>query len=103
MDSFIKVLNLSDLPSGSLKSIVVKGDHLAIANVEGVVYALADICTHAHCSLGGLGYLEGKIITCGCHGAQYDVTNGKVLSLPAVVNLKTYEVKIECNDIYIKL
>jgi len=34
--------------------------------------------------------------------AQFDVTNGEVLSLPAVLPLKTYTVKVEDGKLYIE-
>jgi 3-phenylpropionate/trans-cinnamate dioxygenase ferredoxin subunit len=103
MSSFIKVLSLSDVPAGSVKTVHVNAEHIAVANVAGQLYAVDDLCSHAHCSLGTDGSLEGTTLTCGCHGAQFDVTNGKVLGLPAAVDLKTFEVKVEGADIFVKI
>ena len=103
MDDFKKVLSVSELPVGSLKTVSVNGETIALANVGGIVYAVFDLCTHAKCSLGTDGFLEGNILTCGCHGAQFDVTSGKCLALPAVTNLKTYEVKTSGADVMVKI
>jgi nitrite reductase/ring-hydroxylating ferredoxin subunit len=37
-------------------------------------------------------------MTCGCHGAQFDVTNGKVLAPPAPSPLKTYSIRRQNGD-----
>jgi 3-phenylpropionate/trans-cinnamate dioxygenase ferredoxin component len=103
MNEFMKVAGVADVPDGILKTCIVGGQNIAVANVGGAYYAVADRCTHEQCSLGGEGILDGTVITCGCHGAQFDVTTGKVLSLPAVLDLKTYEVKISGADILVKI
>jgi nitrite reductase/ring-hydroxylating ferredoxin subunit len=54
--------------------------------------------------------LEGKILTCPIHGAKFDVTDGKVVSppiepldRPEIENLPTYPLRIENQDIFIKI
>lgn len=53
-------------------------------------------CTHKGCELnvGGGGY------SCPCHGSEF-TKEGKVLEGPAIENLKTYEVTIDDQNIYI--
>lgn len=102
MGGYVKIATRSDLPIGSMKTIRVNGKLVALANVDGIFFAVSDTCSHAQCSLGGNGMLDGNIITCGCHGAQFDAKDGKVLSLPAPTDIATYEVKAEGDDIYIK-
>lgn len=102
MDGYIKVAKRSDLPTGSMKTMSVNGKRVALANIDGEFFAVADTCSHAQCSLGSNGFLDGNVITCGCHGAQFDVTNGKVMSLPAPTDIASYEVKIDGEDIFIK-
>ena len=103
MADFIKAASLSDIPPGSMKQGVVAGKSIALANIDGAVFAVADSCTHKECSLGNEGFLDGNMITCGCHGAQFDAATGKVLSLPATTDLGTYEVKVENGDIFVRL
>lgn len=101
MAAFIRAASVNEIPSGSMKVCLVSGRQIAIANVDGEFFAFADTCTHAQCSLGGEGFLEGTTITCGCHGAQFDITNGSVLSLPATVPLGSYQVKLEGEDVFV--
>lgn len=100
---FIKAASTSDVPSGSMKTVMVKGKPIALANVDGQYFAVSDICTHEHCSLGTEGFLDDGVVTCGCHGAQFDVTTGRVLALPAPGDVVSYEVKVEGNDVLIKM
>jgi nitrite reductase/ring-hydroxylating ferredoxin subunit len=80
-----------------------------IANVDGDFYAIGNSCTHAGGDLSK-GSLEGKIVTCPRHGAKFDVTTGKVVSGPKVLFLHpkikdepSYEVKIEGNEVLLKV
>lgn len=103
MADYLKAAQKNDLPAGSVKTVIVGGKAVAIANVDGNFFALDDVCTHAGCSLGGEGFLEGDTITCSCHGSKFDVKSGKVLALPATVPVNTYPVKVEGEDILIAI
>lgn len=102
MDGYVKVATRSEIPAGTMKTMSVNGKLVVLVNVDGEFFAVSDTCSHAQCSLGGNGMLDGNVITCGCHGAQFDAKNGKVLSLPAPTDIASYEVKIDGDDIYIK-
>jgi nitrite reductase/ring-hydroxylating ferredoxin subunit len=81
--------------------IEIGDEPIALWNVEGSYYATQDSCTHEETSLSE-GDLWGDVVECPLHGAQFDVTNGEVLSLPAVLPLKTYPVKVEDGKLYIE-
>lgn len=102
MGGYVKVATRSEISAGTMKTISVGGKLVAFVNIDGEFFAVSDTCSHAQCSLGGQGMLEGSVITCGCHGAQFDATNGKVLSLPAMTDIVSYEVKVEDDDVFIK-
>lgn len=91
---FTPTFPIEDLPSGSKKCATINGIELMIVNVNGNVYATQKSCTHAQTDLSE-GNLEGCIIECPLHGAMFDVTDGRVMSLPAITPLKTYPAKIE--------
>lgn len=95
MASFVKVLATGDLAPGTKKTVMVNGKKIALANIEGEFFAIDDTCSHAQCSLGTEGFLDGSAIICGCHGAQFDMTNGKVLSMPATVDIASYPTKVK--------
>lgn len=91
---YVSVCQLSDIPEGTMRTVQANGVSVLLANIGGTVFATDDVCTHEQCSLGGEGSLDGSAVVCGCHGATFDVTSGKVLSLPATHDLRTYPVKI---------
>lgn len=103
MAEFIKAAVVADILPDSMKTIRVAGKLIALAFVEGEYFAIDDTCSHEECSLGTEGFLDGTAVVCGCHGAQFDVTTGDVLSLPATVPVRSYKVKVEGKDILIEI
>lgn len=102
MAEFIKVADVEELEEGDLFPIEVDGEPICLTMVEGQVCAFTDNCTHISGPLSQ-GDLDGAVITCPWHGAQFDVRTGKVLRGPARQDLMTYPVKIEDNSILISL
>lgn len=101
--SKVKLAQTSDVSDGGMKTFHAGGKAIALANVDGEFFAVDDICSHEHCSLGTEGMLDGAAIICGCHGANFDVTTGKVLSLPAPTDIASYPVTVEGSDVFIDL
>ncbi|HUD20266.1 MAG TPA: non-heme iron oxygenase ferredoxin subunit [Patescibacteria group bacterium] len=101
--AFTKALNVRDLPSGMKKTVVLGGKKIALANIDDEFFAIDDTCSHEQCSLGTDGFLDGNVVTCGCHGAQFDMTSGKVLSLPAPTDVASYKVKVENGEVFIDI
>jgi 3-phenylpropionate/trans-cinnamate dioxygenase ferredoxin subunit len=77
-------------------------EELALCNVDGEIYAVANLCTHDHGPLGE-GYLLGDEIECPRHGARFDVKTGSVSVLPAVVPIPTYDVRVEGDEILVSI
>lgn len=92
---------VAEIPPGASFRVEPAGRApIAIFNVDGVFYATDDTCTHGNASLS-FGYLEGAIIECPFHAATFDVRNGKALTYPATESLKTYEVVVEGEQIFV--
>ncbi len=94
----VVVAKLSDLPPGEMIRVYVDGRPIALFNVDGVVYATSDECSHDVASLSH-GYLEGHIVTCPRHFAKFDVRTGKNLCFPAVTPVKSYPVTIVGDEV----
>ena len=106
--ALVKACNKSDVPAGGLKSVTVGGKELVIANVDGKFYAMNGWCTHEQGNLSE-GQLNKTVLTCPEHGAQFDVTNGRVLAGPDgeppgnTPLEKVYKVEIQGNDVMVKI
>jgi 3-phenylpropionate/trans-cinnamate dioxygenase ferredoxin subunit len=96
------VAKTADVAPGTTRKVVVDGAELLVCNVDGTFYAIEDVCTHDGGELDQ-GELEGCRIMCPRHGAYFDVTTGAALTLPAVLPVPTYPVRIEGDDIVIDM
>jgi nitrite reductase/ring-hydroxylating ferredoxin subunit len=99
---FVPAIKTADIPVNGMVVVDVRGARIAVANVQGVYYAFDDECTHEHCSLAE-GDLAGTIVTCMCHGAEFDVTSGAVLAPPAVVPIRVYRTRVEGDALHIEI
>lgn len=99
---FVKIGQIDDLKPGEKKRITVEGDQILLVNLNGKYHAVSDTCTHQKASLSA-GALMGCEIECPWHGAKFDLLTGKATTLPAVMPLKKYELKIEGEDLLIEI
>jgi 3-phenylpropionate/trans-cinnamate dioxygenase ferredoxin subunit len=90
---YLEIAPASELPNGERLFVEIEGKPIVIFNIAGQYYAIADICSHDDGPVGE-GDLEGYDITCPRHGAEFDVRTGQVMSMPAVVDIPAYPVKI---------
>ena len=97
---FLKAARVEDVPPGRVVVVEVGDEDVALCNVGGEIYAVANVCTHDDGPLGE-GYLLGDEIECPRHGARFDVRSGEVKSLPAIVPIPTFAVKIIGDDILV--
>jgi nitrite reductase/ring-hydroxylating ferredoxin subunit len=74
---FQKVANKMDIKEGSLLGVELEGDKIALAMINGQVFAIDAVCSHQGAPLEE-GTLEGFNLTCPWHYAVFDVRNGKV-------------------------
>ena len=93
----------TDIKPGELALFEVAGRRIAVANADGRFFAIDDTCTHEQCSLAEDGTLDGTVVTCGCHGAQFDVTTGAVLAPPAPEPVKAYRLRVVDDDLVLEI
>jgi 3-phenylpropionate/trans-cinnamate dioxygenase ferredoxin subunit len=99
----VTVARTTEIKPGELAAFDVEGVRIAVANASGRFFAIDDTCTHEQCSLAAEGTLEGTVVTCGCHGAQFDVTTGAVLAPPAFEPVRAYPLRIEQDDLVVEV
>lgn len=98
--AFVKAANVSEVPPGRAKVVEIGDEDVALCNVDGKIYAIANVCTHDDGPLGE-GYLLGEEIECPRHGARFNVRSGQVKTLPAIMPIPTFEVKIDGDDVLV--
>ena len=96
------VAKRDQIPPGTAQKVVVDGVEVLLCNYDGEIYAVEDVCTHDGGPLDQ-GQLMGNKIMCPRHGAIFDVTTGAALTMPAIIPLPTYTVRIEGDDVYVEV
>ncbi len=80
-DTFVQAIQIAEIAPGGMKAIELNGREFVICNCAGTFYALDRRCGHMNAPLE-MGTLDGVILTCAMHCAQFEVTTGKALSGP---------------------
>jgi len=102
MQEFVRVATVAEIPDPG-KQLVEIGDRLIVlSHVDGKFCAIDDVCTHDGGPLGE-GELAGHEIICPRHGAHFDICTGKALTMPATKATASHEVKVDGNDVFVRL
>ena len=99
----IKVAKVSEVPEGELKKVDVNGEPVALFNVDGKIYDTSNICTHEQCELDENHLMHGEVVECTCHGSQFNVKTGANVLPPAAEPLKTFEVSVEGDEVFVEV
>jgi len=97
---FVEVAEVSELPNGERIFVEIDEYTIVLFNIGGHYYAIADVCSHDDGPLGD-GEVEGLEIACPRHGAHFDLRTGKALSLPAIVDIPAYPIRVVNGSIQI--
>jgi len=101
MSDWVDVALESELTPGTWRSVDVDGTKIAVFNLDGVYYAIEDVCTHDGGILTG-GTVERDEIVCPRHGARFSIKTGAVLAPPAYEEVATFPVRIEAGKVQVK-
>jgi nitrite reductase/ring-hydroxylating ferredoxin subunit len=100
-EGWVRLAGLSALAEDTAFPARLGDVPVALYRLGGEVYAIDDVCTHAFALLSQ-GFVERGTIECPLHQACFDIVSGRCLSGPATVDLRTYAVKIEGDDVYVR-
>ncbi|TBR07519.1 MAG: non-heme iron oxygenase ferredoxin subunit [Candidatus Nitrosotenuis sp.] len=102
MASWIKACTKDQVGNNKMFSFDHNEKRLLITNLNGTIYATDRICTHAEADLTS-GFLSDEGVRCPLHLSVFNLENGKPQNPPAEEPLKTYNVKIDQNEIYVEV
>jgi cytochrome P450/nitrite reductase/ring-hydroxylating ferredoxin subunit len=91
-----------DEPEGTLRRVEVADTAVCLARTGERWLAFDDTCTHEECSLAE-GELDGEVVICPCHGSEFDVRTGDVVTPPALDPLPIYEAREDGGTLFIRL
>ena len=104
------VARVDEIADGASKLVHVAGRAIALFNVKGEFFAIANRCPHEGADLckGKIVALieadepgvvrlsrHGELVRCPWHGWEFDIRTGKSWCDPARTRVKSYEVAVE--------
>jgi nitrite reductase (NADH) small subunit len=99
---FIKLTTQSELPGeGEAREFEVGDKTICVANVEGAITAMDNVCLHMGGPLGQ-GYIEGSKVVCPWHGWEYDPKTGALGDDPKS-RLAVYPIKVENGEVWVDI
>lgn len=101
MEGYIAVAAADELKPAQMKRIVVDGKRLLLCNSAGSLYCVDEMCSHEDYSLY-LGCIKDGKIKCSLHGSYFNLATGQSTCEPADEPIKTYPVKIEAAQVWVK-
>jgi len=93
MAEWIDVAAQTELGPGARRVVETEIGPIAVFNLDGELFAIADICTHDGGELAS-GPCEGDQIICPRHGAHFCIRDGRALSPPAFEDIETFTLRI---------
>ncbi|MFC0273288.1 Rieske (2Fe-2S) protein [Metabacillus herbersteinensis] len=113
------VCKYEDLKIDGKKAVSIDRKAIVVVRSEsGEVYALRDVCPHKgpclsagmidrNCAGDSVGeYIfekETEVLRCPWHSWEFDIKTGRSLFAPEKVKVKTYEVTIEDDKVYVEV
>jgi nitrite reductase/ring-hydroxylating ferredoxin subunit len=91
---FVEVEGAGDLVDGQMLAVVLKGQRILVARVDGSYHAIGAICTHERANLDE-GSLLGNVVYCPLHYSAFDVRTGAVMGPPADKPIAAYRVRVD--------
>jgi nitrite reductase/ring-hydroxylating ferredoxin subunit len=111
------VCSIVDLPPGTTKIVEVKGRSIGVINDQGRLHAIRNVCPHHGAPLcrGRVqGYMkpspphtyeysgddaEHRVVLCPWHGYKFRLSDGRSITDPETMAVRTYEVAVEDGDV----
>lgn len=102
MPEYVRLASDSEMPpEGEAREFSCGDKPICVANVNGVITAMDNICLHQGGPLGQ-GVIEGNKVVCPWHGWHWDPKTGEASHNPNA-KLAVYPVKIENGVVLIEI
>jgi nitrite reductase/ring-hydroxylating ferredoxin subunit len=100
MPEYVTVARASAVPAGMARVVTVKGQQIAVFNIQGKFYALDNHCPHQDYPLG-MSPIFDNVVICIGHAWRFDIKTGACYSVPGVC-VRTYEVIVDGDEVKIR-
>ena len=105
--AFERACSVEEIPLDEALALTLGRFDVALARDGEDVYALENLCSHAHVALSE-GEVADCTIECWLHGSTFDLRTGKPTHLPATEPVATFPVDVRANpdgtrDVYVDI
>ncbi len=101
MSETVILASADSLRDGDSRAVRVGDKELALFRVGDEFYAIDNECSHYGAALCD-GWSDGKTVTCPWHCWQFDVTNGKCLTVEDY-DVQSYVLRIEDGQVTVEI
>jgi nitrite reductase (NADH) small subunit len=102
MSEFVRICGRTDLPSpGEAREVFAGGKSLCVANVDGRVTVLDNVCPHREGPLGQGTVEDGKIV-CPWHAWAFDLKTG-VSTHSVDARVGVHKLRIDGEDVFAEI
>jgi 3-phenylpropionate/trans-cinnamate dioxygenase ferredoxin subunit len=89
----VEICPADELTDGERLFVELGGKSIVLFKLAGKLFAIGDVCSHDNGPVGD-GEIEGDEIICPRHGGRFNIKTGKATSLPPIVDIPAYPVKV---------
>ena len=99
--NWVDIGDRGEFTPGEQVCLDAEGTPLVVCDVDGELYAIANVCPHAGLPIGD-GELRGLVLTCPYHGYAYNVKTGANVDFPnEEIPARKYPVQLNGNRVEI--
>ena len=100
MPQWVRLCSVAETPApGEVREAEAAGLPLCLANLDGELCALDNLCPHRGGPLGG-GWIEGNAVVCPWHSWSFDLRSGAGL-YPENESVRVYRVRVEGGEVLV--
>ncbi|NYF80382.1 Rieske 2Fe-2S domain-containing protein [Granulicella arctica] len=100
MAQWVRICSLAEAPTpGNVSETEVHGVGICLANLNGELSALDNLCPHRQGPLGQ-GWIEGEAVICPWHSWAFNLKTGKA-DYPEHEKVNVFPLRVEGEDVLI--
>ena len=102
-EGFTRLGSIAEIPDEEIRSFELHQGRVAVATLDGRLYAFADSCTHQGCLLSEGTVSEQETVVCPEDGSEFDMNTGEPVHGPGEDPIPVYPVRVRLDWIEVAL
>lgn len=99
--SLVKVAELSEVPSGKMKEVLLGSQAIVLCNNNGNLCAIDGTCPHAGGPIAS-GALHGDVAVCPWHSWGFNIQTG-VSDFAESISIAVFKVEVHGDEIFVDI